>query len=620
MNWVLLSLFTHCFLTSFVNAQQEYSANSVLDCNNKDETKPSPAFLYACNGRETSCLAFLIFKSQPPYDSVPTISALTSSNPLELARANNVARLTVFPTNKEVIVPVSCLCSGQYYQANTTFLILNDIETYFTVANNTYQGLSTCDSLKRANSQDENTMQRGLRLQVPLRCACPTRNQTAKGTKYLLTYSVSWSDYVHGLGERFNVTAKSILDANGFSEEDPTIFPFTTILIPLPTEPLSSQTIVHTLEPEILPPPTSKDRHIRHRRKLYVGIGSAAGGSLLVIGAILLAIFLFRKKRTEGTPGRNEGKRKPVLPKDLLSEIASFDRVLKVFKFKELEKATGNFSFRSRIKGSVYRGVFSKEILAIKRMSIDVSMEVNMLSKINHFNLIKLHGVCKDRGYFYLVFEYMRNGSLREWLQKKSSNETGGWSQRIQIALDVANGLHYLHNFTKPAYVHKDIKSSNVLLDGSLRAKIANFSLARTTVKGSNNAPQTTRVMGTRGYMAPDYIETGSATPKIDVYAFGVVMLELITGKDAVIIQEGQEVLLSAAIASIVEGENAETELGCFVDPCLGEDDGIEHALQVTRLSLTCLRRDPTSRPSMGEIVSTLLKVYVDIQKSESLC
>ncbi|KAK9270834.1 hypothetical protein L1049_026420 [Liquidambar formosana] len=485
--------------------------------------------------------------------SVPTTSILTSSNQSELAQINNATRRdTVFPTNKEVIVPVDCSCSGQYYQANTTYKIADDQETYFLIANETFQGLTNCDALMWANPYSQFDLQTGLELQVPLRCACPTKNQTAKGTKYLLTYSPHWDDNIPAIGDKFNVSAKSILSANEFSQEDPILLPFTTILIPLPTEPLSSQTIV-----------------------------------------------------------RNDSCR-------FTSTYLYFDQAVKVFEFEEINKATENFSSKSRIKGSVYRGMFSSKILAVKKMGTDVSKEVNMLNKFNHFNLIKLHGVCENQGCFYLVFEYMENGSLREWLCNRGSRKTQSWAWRIQIALDVANGLHYLHSFTEPAYVHKDIKSSNVLLNSDLRAKIANFSLARTAERGTNSAALTTRVVGTRGYMAPEYIEEGLVTPMVDVYAFGVIMLELITGKDAVIVEGGGEILLSAAFISIMEGEKAEAELISFVDPNLKGNNGVEFALRVAKLSTACLTRDPASRPSMGDVVSSLSKIQANLQKLES--
>ena len=618
MYQTLLSLFILISLASCINAQQEYSGNSVLNCDNSDDSGPSSAFLYTCNGLYSSCQAFLIFKSEPPYNSVPTISMLMSSNPGELAGINSVKTLTVFPTGKEVIVPVNCSCLGQYYQANTTFHIQDNQQTYFIIGNNTYQGLSTCDSLMRANRYSEFSLSPGLELHVPLRCACHTEHQAENGTKYLLTYSVSWEDNFPTIGERFNVSAKSIADANGLiSEENPTIFPFTTILIPLKTEPLSSQTKTHATQPVLdPPPPTSDSGSSRSKRRIYLGAGIAAGCFLLGPSVIFSIVFLFYKKRSKKVPPVH-GKTKSVLPEDLLVEIASVDPVPKVFEFKKLKKATGNFSSKSRIKGCVFRAELGREIVAVKKMKVDISEEVNILNKLNHCNLIKLHGVCKNGSCFYLVFEYMENGSLREWLHKESSNHSQSWSKRIQIALDVANGLHYIHNFTKPAYVHKHIKSSNILLTKNLRAKIANFSLARTAVKGAKTHALNMLVVGTRGYMAPEYIEAGSITPKVDVYAFGVVMLELITGKDAVIIQDEEEVLLSEAMISIMERGNAEIELGHFLDPCLLGNNGIESATRIAKLSIACLTKDQARRPSMGEVVSTLLKIQVDLQKSE---
>lgn len=128
-----------CFLLPNINAQQNYSSNSVLDCDKKDETGPSPAFLYSCNSEYQSCGAFMIFRAQPPYDTVSTISKLTSADPSELARLNDISSFTeVLPIDKEVIVPVNCSCSGQYYQANTSFTIPSIYDTYFTIANDTF--------------------------------------------------------------------------------------------------------------------------------------------------------------------------------------------------------------------------------------------------------------------------------------------------------------------------------------------------------------------------------------------------------------------------------------------------------------------------------------------------
>ena len=181
--------------------------------------------------------------------------------------------------------------------------------------------------------------------------------------------------------------------------------------------------------------------------------------------------------------------------------------------------------------------------------------------------------------------------------------------------MDVANGLHYLHSFTKPAYVHGDINSSNVLLNIGLKAKIANFSLARAVVNETSSVALTTRHLGIIGYMAPEYVETGQVTSKIDVYAFGVLLLELITGKDAIITQDRREILLSETVISIMEKENAEAELDSLIDPRLKCDNRTEFSLQMAQLSVACLTEETTKRPSMEEVVSVLSKIRADVFK-----
>ncbi|OMO87637.1 hypothetical protein CCACVL1_08856 [Corchorus capsularis] len=608
-------LFCFLLLDAFIlytNAQQSYSGISALDCSNNDKSGPSSAFLYTCNGQNRYCKAFLIYKSQPPFDTIPAISTLTSSNQAELARINDVTEDAKFPTGKEVIIPVNCSCLGQYYQANATFTISSIHTTYYTVGTEAYQGLSTCSSLIRANPHSEFSLVPGTELNVPLRCACPTSNQTKVGTKYLLTYSVSFGDNITALSDRFNA---SIKNANGLQEKE-TLFPLTTILIPFPTEPSSSQTIIHKEQSPFSPPSENyPERRRRSKRKLYEGVGIGGACFLLVLSIILFTIFMFNKRKNIGVSqsGNERSKKNFVQPEDLRVEIASFEQGLRLFTFQEIQKATENFSSRNRINGSVYRGGFGRgKILAVKRMKLDVSKEVKLLKNINHFNLIKLQGICQNDATFFLLFEYMKKGSLRDWLNSQSPDEIGSWTRRIQIALDVANGLHYLHSFTKPAYVHGDIRSTNVLLNTSLRAKIANFSLARAVVNETSSVSLTNHVVGTRGYVAPEYIQTGQVTSKIDVYAFGVVLSELVTGKDAIIVQDGREVMLSAAVVSITKTEYAESELISFIDQRLICDDRTELALRMAQLSVACLTEEPTKRPSMEEVVSALLKIRAD--------
>ncbi|CAI0554396.1 unnamed protein product [Linum tenue] len=451
----------------------------------------------------------------------------------------------------------------------------------------------------------ESELEAGQRIQVPLRCACPTRNQTVKGTKFLLTYLVDWGDGVANIGERFNASRQSLNHANGFGElDDPTIYPFTTLLVPLQSEPNSSQTIIHSPPPSdspsvvpIQPSSGKKSRKSRRRNTGWIVLGvSSTVLSLVLAGAI---ISLLRKK--EGV--EDQKKKKLVLPEDFFDGHSTVDQGLRIHDFEELKLATGDFS--SRLSERVYKGVINGQEVAIKKTSRNVSSEVNLLRKINHFNLISLAAAYQHQDEYYLVYKYMENGSLKDWLQKKgiSLNEARSWSRRLQIALDIANGLHYLHNFTEPPYVHKDISSSNILLDADLRAKIANFSLARSAEVALYASSSIRVAKGAKGYLAPEYVEYGLVIPEIDVYAFGVVLLELVTRKEAVFLEK--------------EREHSESALCDFVDPGLHPKQQMVIVLRMMKLILACLAKEPEDRPSMGEIVSSLSKIQLDVYRSE---
>ncbi|XP_004499117.1 lysM domain receptor-like kinase 4 [Cicer arietinum] len=603
-------------LSSKTKAQQNYSGNSILGCNNNDEKGPSPAFLYTCNGLNKSCMAFVIFKSKPSYNSISTISNFLSLNPKELARINSVNLFAVFPPGKEVIVPVNCSClTNDYYQAETKY-ILGPNSTYLTVANDTFQGLSTCDSLMRVNRYGELDLHQGMELHVPLRCACPTYHQKTNGIKYLLTYSVNWGDNISYIATRFNVAVGNLLDANGFSTQTEMLYPFTTVLIPLQSEPVSSTTIVVNDPPTMTPSTGRSFKKCKSKKKVLI---IAIATSVLVLCVILFLLFLFlfllRKRSGSFFNRGNRVKNKiGISSEEIRGKIAIIEHISKVYSFEEITEATENFSSKNRINGSLFRGEFGngKEVLAVKRMRGDASKEVNLLKKINHFNLIKLQGYCENNDCHYLVYEYMENGSLREWLSKNSSIEHQSLAKRIQIALDIANGLQYLHNFTEPCYVHKDINSGNILLNKDLRAKIAKLALAEESkIMITSDCPKS-YVVGSVSYLAPEYLYAGVVSTKMDVYAFGVVLLELITGKDSITLQDGREVMLYEIIENIVDNDNEEEKVSLFIDPCLIGSCRKACALQLVKLSLACLIQEPEKRPNVEEVVSSLLKIQAN--------
>lgn len=223
---------------------------------------------------------------------------------------------------------------------------------------------------------------------------------------------------------------------------------------------------------------------------------------------------------------------------------------------------------------------------------------------MNHGNLVKLEGFCIDPedASCYLVYEYVENGSLYLWLHRSEKRKLS-WRMRLRVAIDVANGLLYIHEHTRPRVVHKDIKSSNILLDANMRAKIANFGLAKS---GCNAI--TMHIVGTQGYIAPEYIADGVVSTKMDIFSFGVVLLELISGREA-IDEEGGVLWMRAS--GFVEGKEKEKleMLRSWIDEALLEQScPMDSLMDIMNVAVSCLQKDPTKRPSMVEVVYALTK------------
>ncbi|XP_051123951.1 lysM domain receptor-like kinase 4 [Andrographis paniculata] len=593
MAWIFLLLLL--IPISSVVSQQNYTPNS---CTTHEEKT-----LYTCNGHHPSCKAFLMFTAKTPYTTLPAIAALTSSPQFQIMETNGIRTSPAFPDDQEIVVPVNCSCSGEYYQANTTYHIRDDSETYSSLALNTFQGLSTCDALRHSNvNKSEYNLHRGDELSIPLRCACPTREQAASGTKFLLTYPIGVGDTLYTLSKQFNVSMETVKEANNLLDEYSIIYPFTTLLFPLSHEPSRSQIVNrgHHIARSTLPATSAVGKNKTY--KLILVAGGAAGAFSLAVLLFLVFVFLHRKRNSKFTSPEQ----------GLTLEIAKLDSKLHRFEFYEVKKATGDFTSRNRINNSVYRGTFRGEAVAVKKRNRNADNEVKMLHQIYHFNIVKLHGFCEHRDELYLIYEYVENGTLQEWLAGTRSESQKSWNQLIRIALDVANGLLYLHKFTNPVRMHNNLSTRNILLDGKLRAKIAKFSLARTS-----NTSFISRVVGTKGYIAPECLDAGPVTPKVDIFAFGVVLLELITGKGPIFKQDGRERLLSASVAALMERQSAEIELTCFIEPRLAENGGMEYAIQIAKLSLSCSAQDPAERPDMVDVVSILQKLQFNIQKAK---
>lgn len=493
----------------------------------------------------------------------------------------------------------------------------------------------------------------GDELLVPLMCACPTANQERRyRSQYLLSYIVTWGDDISQIANMFGADYQSVLDANELRADD-VIYPFTPILVPLTSAPtnlnLSSPSNPPSPPQSNTPPVSPGTGGSSSNKGVFIGIGIGAGVLVLAVGSFLIWFFLIRPSRKKQLPTLQSVEKgdkvtessffTPTPVSYTTSQISTRSSSvdlnglklaigsLTAYKFKEIEKATGNFNEGNRIKGSMFRGEFKGDEAAIKILKGNVpNDEINILKHINHSNITRLSGYCTHEGNTYLVFEYAEKGSLDNWLfyQQKHQYEDDdslsppvlSWKQRVQIACNIADALNYLHSYVHPPYIHKNLKSSNVLLDSNFRAKITNFGLARTIQDESENGVLhlTKHVVGTHGYLAPEYIENGAVTTKLDVFAFGVVILELLSGKPAVkpsgTNKGGADDLLFMAIRSVFEGENVREKLMDFIDSNLGREYPLDLAYTMAQLGNRCVDRDMNSRPSMSEASMTLSKIF----------
>ncbi|KAG7967021.1 hypothetical protein I3843_08G078300 [Carya illinoinensis] len=639
---VLVELLRRQPQLSFVQGQQIYVDNKQLHC----DKHPNFTRGFACNGFQSSCQAYLTFRSNPPYDSPAAIGLLLGTQPDLIAQANNVSSFGTIPTDKQILVPIkNCSCSGPYYQYNTSYRLNSTSETYFILANDTYQGLTTCQAMTAQNPYDVRNLMVGQNLEVPLRCACPTSNQVATGVKYLLTFMVTWKDDISSIAELFGLEEQSVLDANELSPDD-IIYPFTPILVPLKSKPTSIQRIA---SPPPAPPPPQSPPAVPagsgKSKKRWVFVGVAIGAvSLLVLSASSLWFFCGRRRyfhqkaATDPVlPTQAEHFKNPSHspPKNFISTegVRYAVESLTMYMFEDLQTATGFFGEANKIKGSVYLGSFRGDEAVVKIMNGDVSGEIDLLKRINHNNIIRLSGFCVHGGNTYLVYEHADNGSISDWLHsnKHQACPPLTWKQRLQVAYDVADALTYLHNYANPPHIHKNLKTSNILLDSNFRAKLSNFGLARKMENGDGGFLQLTRhVVGTQGYMAPEYIENGMVTPKLDVFAFGVVMLELLSGRKAAAEKDGRdrEDSLFASIRVVLEGDNVREKLRGFVDPSLGHEYPMDLAYSMAQLAKSCVAHDLNSRPAMPEVFMVLSKILSssldwdpsdEVERSESI-
>ncbi|ONK73621.1 uncharacterized protein A4U43_C04F33530 [Asparagus officinalis] len=288
---------------------------------------------------------------------------------------------------------------------------------------------------------------------------------------------------------------------------------------------------------------------------------------------------------------------------------------IKLFSYRELNSSTDNFSPRNQIGrggfGAVYKGLLKNgTLLAVKKLSAQSSQgvnefltEIDIISNVKHSNLVELLGCCLHKSERILVYEYLENGSLdRALLGRTSEREKLNWGTRSAICLGTARGLMFLHEELEPYIVHRDIKASNILLDSNLMPKIGDFGLAK--LFPDNITHISTRVAGTTGYLAPEYAMHGQLTKKADIYSFGVLVLEIVSGRSISDIPRSdmEKFLLEWAWQLYEEGRLKEV-----IDSSLQEYPE-EEVLRYTKVALFCTQESAQRRPSMSQVVEMLSK------------
>uniref|UniRef100_A0A2N9IAH2 Protein kinase domain-containing protein n=1 Tax=Fagus sylvatica TaxID=28930 RepID=A0A2N9IAH2_FAGSY len=284
------------------------------------------------------------------------------------------------------------------------------------------------------------------------------------------------------------------------------------------------------------------------------------------------------------------------------------ERIAYYIALSELEEATQNFSKKigQGSFGSVYYGKMKdgKEV-AVKIMA-DLSShgdqqfvtEVALLSRIHHRNLVPLIGYCEEDHQRILVYEYMHNGTLRDHIHATANQKQLEWLARLCIAEDAAKGLEYLHTGCNPSIIHRDVKTSNILLDINMRAKVSDFGLSRQTEEDLTHVSSVAR--GTVGYLDPEYYANQQLTEKSDVYSFGVVLLELISGRKAISAEDyGPEMNIVHWARSLIR----KGDVISVVDPFLIGNVKIESIWRIAEVAIQCVELHGVSRPRMQEVI-----------------
>ncbi|KAM1412461.1 hypothetical protein EV2_025650 [Malus domestica] len=345
-----------------------------------------------------------------------------------------------------------------------------------------------------------------------------------------------------------------------------------------------------------------KKEETEKKKNIIVPIGAAIGGFFILV-VLVVAIFMWLKR------GRKQQVVTAVSHQPN-NQVDSFESKKRQFTYLDVLQITNNFQTiigRGGF-GKVYHGLVDDTQVAVNMLSPtsgqgyqQFQAEVKLLIRVHHRNLTSLVGYCNEGTNMALIYEFMANGNLDSHLLGENNNANVlTWEGRLQIATDAAQGLEYLHNGCKPPIVHRDVKTTNILLAENFQAKLADFGLSR-IFPTDGRTHMSTAVAGTPGYLDPEYHTTGWLNEKSDVYSFGVVLLEIITGRPA-ISRTQEKVHVSQWVSSML----AMGDIKTILDPRLRGDYEINSAWKAVELAMNCVSDTSNKRANMSEVVRGL--------------
>ncbi|KAM3701401.1 hypothetical protein ACB098_05G168500 [Castanea mollissima] len=469
-------------------------------------------------------------------------------------------------------VPFSCDCLNGDFLGHTFTYITQFGDTYDSIAKFPYSNLTNKNWLQRVNSYQPTRIPDYVPINVTVNCSCGDRH-VSKDYALFATYPLRPGENLSSVAAESGVPAHLLELYNPGSN-----FSAGNGLVFVPAKGISSGAIAG------------------------IFIAAVAGASILAF-SLYLGIYRRKKKVVEASTLPAVSQDQYVRHRHVsgsipekASESAAFagapsqgltgitvDKSVE-FSYEELAKATKGFSQDNKIGQGGFGSVYYAELRGE----------------------VRLIGYCVE-GSLFLVYEYIENGNLSQHL-RGSGRDPLPWQTRVKIALDSARGLEYIHEHTLPVYIHRDIKSANILIDKNFRGKVADFGLTKLTEYGSTSLPS--RLVGTFGYMPPEYAQYGDVSPKIDVYAFGVVLYELISGKEAIVKTNEyvpESIGLVALFEDVLSQSDSEEDLLKLVDPRLGDNCPLDSVRKLIQLAKACTQETPQLRPSMRSIVVALM-------------